>query len=292
MLVAHISDLHAPDLSRLQALWAGLERPGKRLFGASSWVFKRGSIHKPAVLDALEFDMQAMGVEHTCITGDLSNLGLKKEFQSVAKRLSAIPENNKISVVPGNHDAYVSSSLDDFTEYFSPWIGSKFPYIHQHNNVAFIGLSTAISTGFKNSTGLLGSEQLEDLEANLQNLGEKNITRVVMLHHPPQEGAAKKSKSLIDAAEFRDVIKRVGAELVLHGHMHRPMYANIQGADRKITHVFGVGSASQSRTVGDKTTAHYHLFNIKEDGSISVQQRHFDPENNSFNGDDTLDLDL
>jgi hypothetical protein len=68
---------------------------------------------------------------------------------------------------------------------------------------------------------------------------------------------------LSDADDFEAVIRRIGAELILHGHNHRLMVHHMEGPGRPVP-VVGVGSASALRgTPGHR--AGYHLFEIDGD---------------------------
>ena len=66
--------------------------------------------------------------------------------------------------------------------------------------------------------GRLGDEQLQRLERILAAEGAAGRLRIVALHHPPAEGAVGWRKALADRQALADVLRRVGAELVLHGH--------------------------------------------------------------------------
>ena len=48
-----------------------------------------------------------------------------------------------------------------------------------------------------------------------------------MLHHPVTEGATPARKALNDRRRLREVIARAGVELVIHGHLHHPLFETI-----------------------------------------------------------------
>mgnify|MGYP002052859717 CR=1 FL=1 len=68
-------------------------------------------------------------------------------------------------------------------------------------------------------------------------------TRVVLIHHPPAEGASKPKHDLLDRAAFAAVVARCGAELMLHGHEHKDMHTTLEGPDGEVP-IFGVPSGT------------------------------------------------
>jgi 3',5'-cyclic AMP phosphodiesterase CpdA len=68
--------------------------------------------------------------------------------------------------------------------------------------------------------------------------------RVVMIHHPPA-GKRPWLKRLEDAEDFRGVIARLGAELILSGHDHIAAVNEIPGLQKPVP-VVQVPSASAS----------------------------------------------
>ncbi len=66
----------------------------------------------------------------------------------------------------------------------------------------------------------VGSEQIARTEALLERARDEGLIRVVLIHHPPYVGGARRGRELSDAAAFEAMLKRKGADLVLHGHNH------------------------------------------------------------------------
>ena len=131
----------------------------------------------------------------------------------------------------------------------------------------------------------MGTEQVKRLEDELGRLGDEGAFRIVLLHHPPQIGAAAWRKRLVDAALFRGAVARAGAELVLHGHNHTFAAAQI-GAGKLGVPVYGVPSASAIKT-GRKPCAHYQLYDIEESENgwrFDVRVRGLDTDARRFVG--------
>src|SRR5437879_13121470 len=104
--LAHLSDPHLPPLpaARLRDL------AGKRALGYLNWTRNRHKYHRREVLDALVADMRAQAPDHIAVTGDLINLALEAEFEPSRAWLESVGAAQHVTVIPGNHDAYVSAT--------------------------------------------------------------------------------------------------------------------------------------------------------------------------------------
>ena len=100
---AHISDLHLTSLEDVKVS----DLLNKRALGYLSWRLRRRREHAPEVLTALLRDLRQLTLDHIVITGDLTHVGLPSEFQQARQWLEALGAPTDVTVVPGNHDAYV-----------------------------------------------------------------------------------------------------------------------------------------------------------------------------------------
>lgn len=283
--LAHISD---PHLGPLPAV-SPRELMNKRFFGWLSWVRRRRALHLPAVLGALAEDLKILGADHLVVTGDLTNIALPGEFSQVAEWLGTLGSPATISVIPGNHDAYVAVPWADSLAKWQPFMQGEeaapdsFPYVRNRGPLAIVGLSSAQPTPLFQAHGTLGAAQLARLGPLLRRLGEEGRFRVVLLHHPPSLQGISHRKRLVDAAAFRRVIAECGAELVLHGHDHTFGREMIDGRDGPVP-VLGIPSASAAAS-GRKPLAHYQLYGIEKNGEgwkVEVMARGYDPASGRF----------
>lgn len=212
---AHISDLHLPFEPHLSLR----QRLSKRQLSVWSWQ-KRHAVQSSDVLSALTQDIQTHAVDQVLITGDITNFSLPGEFRQAADWLRALAPAERISLVPGNHDALVPVPAADSWDLWAPWMRLQdgWPFVHRVGPVSLIGLNSALPTAPLLARGRLGAEQLARLERCLATEGTAGQTRIVMLHHPAAAGAIGWRKALADGTELRAVLRRHGAELVLHGH--------------------------------------------------------------------------
>jgi 3',5'-cyclic AMP phosphodiesterase CpdA len=242
--LAHLSDIHLSALPKLN--------PGdflsKRLFGYLNWRRGRSAIHRSEILAKLIDDMRAQNPDQIAITGDLTNLGLAEEYEAVRNWLRDLAPIEQLSIVPGNHDAYVPGALESGLLCLSDWLPAApgkdvFPYVRVHEKIALIGLSSAIASAPFLATGRLGIDQLSKLASILDQQKTLGRFRIVLLHHALQVLWHQPAKRLLDAPALETILARHGAELVLHGHLHRKTYHTLKGA-QSMVHVFGAPSAS------------------------------------------------
>lgn len=265
--LAHISDIHLSPLPTPRLY----ELMGKRLTGYINWKKNRTGEMGRQTLDALMESLKQKQADHLVISGDLVNLSLPREFAAAKDWLVAQGPASDISLTFGNHDAYVGGAFKKACKIFRPWITSEeahawstvFPYMRIRGQVAIIAVSSAIATPPFFATGRFDSAQAYHLSDLLREAKERNLFRVVMIHHPPYKNATYWYKKLWGIERFQRVIKQHGAELILHGHTHVPSLEHIDGKERDVP-VVGVASASQAFG-GKKPPANYNWFTIDGD---------------------------
>jgi 3',5'-cyclic AMP phosphodiesterase CpdA len=296
--LAHISDPHLGPLPAVRVA----ELMNKRFFGWLSWVRRRRDLHRPEVLAALAADLEGLAADHLVVTGDLTNIALPAEFAQVGRWLETLGAPGAVTVVPGNHDAYVAVPWENSFAKWSAFMACEegaagasgaeaFPFVRHRGPAAIIGLSSAQPTPLFQAHGTLGAAQLERLGVLLRRLGEAGRFRIVLLHHPPSPGKVAWRKRLVDAAAFRKVIAEAGAELILHGHDHTFGRETLPGPGGPVP-VIGVPSASAGHD-GRHPVAHYHLYGIEKGGNgwrIEVTARGFDPLSGAFREIDSYAL--
>ena len=276
--LAHLSDIHLGPLPELSFR----ELATKRVTGYVNWHRNRRRSMFGDTLTDLVADMKMQAPDHVAVTGDLVNLATKKETVAARLWLEDLGTAHDVSVVPGNHDAYVPGALKrSYKEWYdyvvgdNPLhaIGNSFPYLRTRGPVALFGVSTAEATAPFFATGTFRRGQALALAKLLDHAGKLGQFRVVLIHHPPISGATSWHKRLVGKQFFSKVIRDVGAELVLHGHTHLDTLYWLDGPNGTKVPVVGVPSASQSPGA-DKPAARYNLFEIEgEPGAWSLTQR-------------------
>jgi 3',5'-cyclic AMP phosphodiesterase CpdA len=265
--LAHLSDPHLPPLPAPTLR----ELAGKRALGYLNWTRNRRKVHRREVLDALVSDMQAQTPDHIAVTGDLVNLALEAEFAPSLTWLESVGAPDRVTVIPGNHDAYVRATQHRFVEVWRDYLGSDdtaaegvtFPSLRRRGPLALISLSSAVPTPPLMATGWLGRSQLDALERILARLAAEQAFRVLLVHHPLRSDS--RTKRLTDAKELLALLRQHGVELILHGHDHVHSTIWIDGPAGKIPAI-GVPSAS-AVAHGRYPAAAYNLFSIAREGA-------------------------
>jgi 3',5'-cyclic AMP phosphodiesterase CpdA len=282
MRLAHISDLHALDLHGVSPL----SLVGKRALGLLNLASRRRDKHPIRIFEALMDDLNQTAPDHVLATGDVSNLALRTEFQRVRvllDRLELSPRH--ITVIPGNHDRYVLASV--FDRWFERVLGAycasddgsvEYPLVRQRGGVVVIGCSTAWPCPPPFADGWLGAAQLGRLAQLLDS--HRGTFRVVALHHPPVQNRWEILRGLRDRDRFARVLEEHGAELVLHGHEHRDLRADLAGPTGSIP-VIGVGSSTYNSDEPERS-ARYNIYTIEGGAIVGTEQRVYDPQRQRF----------
>jgi len=292
--LAHLSDPHIACMEDITAR----DLVSKRLFGYLKWKLHRGAEHESKVLAALESDLRQTQPAHIAVTGDLTHLGLSAEYKKARQWLQKLGLPSQVTVIPGNHDAYVKidwhQTMARWTEYMISDPPRKdgqptnhteniFPSLRIRGFVAIIGVSTARPSAPHLAVGSIGAGQLQHLEAILARTARRQLYRVVLIHHPPAAGVVSWRKRLTDAADLRSLLEQYGAELILHGHAHRTLHNILQSPTGNIP-VMGVPSISALGRTPERR-ARYYLYRVtpgSQSWKVSLEVRIYSPEKNRF----------
>lgn len=273
---AHMSDPHLP-------LGAGLPRPlsllaGKRLSGYLSWRRHRHALHRPEILAEAIADARATRCEHILITGDLINIALPGEYRDARTWLSSLGRPEDITVVPGNHDLTVPVSWAEGPGLWQPWMrgdedldgrdADGFPFVRIRGPIAFVAVSTAVPTPVFRASGTIGEAQLDRLGAILEQLAGRGLIRIIALHHSPLDRSASSRKALTDRQALKAVLSKAGAELIVHGHLHKPCFGALSGPNGQIP-VIGAPSASTFPS-SHSQAARWHLYTVEDDPTTGL----------------------
>ena len=226
-------------------------------------------------------------------------------FRKVRQWLHSLGPPSQVTVIPGNHDAYVQTAWDPT---FAQWLdymatdaaeppgaegtnsfSAIFPSLRILGMVALIGVSTARPSAPLLAIGTVGAAQLEKLAEILTKTGKQGLFRVVLIHHPPGPATVTWHKRLTDGDAFRQVLAQRGAELLLHGHAHRTSVTHVQ-TPSGIAPAIGVPSAS-AYSHEAKRRARYHLYRLSSNArgwdvcltvrGYSIEKDRFTQEHNS-----------
>ena len=293
-IFAHLSDPHLTSLRNIRVR----DLLNKRALGYLSWRLHRRFEYRAEVLAALVRDLRCTKPEHIIVTGDLTHLGLPCEFLEAKKWLHSLGPPSQVTVIPGNHDAYVATDWDHtfvhWLEYMvsdagQDCVGKKldtrtlFPSLRIRRETAFIGLSSVRPSKPFFALGSVGQIQLQKLGHILAQTGRQGLFRIVMIHHPPQPGIVTWRRRLTDSRELRLLIAQQGVEMVLHGHAHRSSMAWLK-TPAGLAPAIGVPSASAtSRKSG--YSAQYNIYSLSQNAhgwEVAIEVRGYAPKEGRF----------
>jgi 3',5'-cyclic AMP phosphodiesterase CpdA len=273
--LAHCSDLHLLSLEGTRAL----DFASKRWIGGVNLLTNRGRHYHTEAFEDMVADLNATEVDHVLCTGDVTNLAFEQEFRFARERFDQLALGpTGVTVLPGNHDAYVDEGRAHFAAVFADYCTtdpgwawddgdeSPWPIVRVRGRLAIIGLSTSHQTPWFTAYGRAGERQLERLGRALADPRLRDLCRVVAIHHPP---AGRRAQSTIrgfkDREAFAAILAKHGAAVVVHGHEHRDLRETLP-TPSGIVEVLGVPSGTYEAGKPEKT-ARYRVFEI-EDGKV------------------------
>ena len=284
MRIAHFSDIHITAPAADIPLGALLS---KRIVGwLNLAMLGREDDFKEAekITTALVKDIQGIDADHILFTGDLTGLALDSEFDRARLALEPLLGDDNITGIPGNHDLYVEAAVraGTYERDFGAWeksdLESSPPVVRLlGDETALIALRDSRARAFYDSSGVVGREQLERLEATLADPALVGRNKLLALHYGPRRATGEPDSllhGLRDAEELLSISSAGGVGLILHGHLHN-RFVLPAGHSTPIT-IATPGSATHSRY-----ERAYHLIDLGPDG-IELSARRYDADSGEF----------
>ena len=171
-----------------------------------------GAQFRADIFEKVIEEVNALNPDAVVITGDLTNEGLKEQYEKCKTLISKI-NVEKIIAVSGNHD-YRNTGYLHFKKYF------PFQTINELNDdVVLVTLGTARPD---RDEGEVGYRQISWLERTMKKY--QNKTTILAMHHHligiPDTGSDR--LTIIDAGDVLRATLDSNVNLVLCGHKHRP----------------------------------------------------------------------
>jgi 3',5'-cyclic AMP phosphodiesterase CpdA len=274
----------------------------KRILGYLSWLRKRRQTHQRWILDLAVEEIHRLKVDHYAITGDLTHIGLKNEFEQASQWLRSVAAANDLTLIPGNHDLYVN---EKWHRSFALWeeymlgdnqirhersnqalkqLNQLYPTVRIRKNVAFIGLSSAFDAPWFRATGNVDQQQLTRLHELLSSKALDSYCKVLLIHHPLTITHTPLRKCLLNRDKLISLLKQYPVELVLHGHGHNSCYDSIDCDNNNEIPIIGMSSSSSTNQTKNHK-AEFLLFEItqntqswminKQSYSLDMSQKKF-----------------
>ena len=210
-------------------------------------------MYKRQVFETVIKEVNSLQPDSVIITGDLTNEGLKEQYEKCKALISKINVDNIIAI-SGNHD-YRNTGYLHFKKYF------PFQTINElSDDVILVTLGTARPD---RDDGEVGYRQTLWLERTMKKFQDK--TTILAMHHHligiPDTGADK--LTIIDAGDVLRATLDSDVDLVLCGHKHRPWLWDFNNLL-----IANAGSTSSERVRGFFENS-YNIVKI-ENGKISI----------------------
>jgi 3',5'-cyclic AMP phosphodiesterase CpdA len=194
-----------------------------------------GSQFQESIFNKVLQEVNEINPDAVLITGDLTNEGLKSEYEECKKILSKLT-CKKIITISGNHD-YRNSGYLVFKKYF------PFETVNElSKDVVLVTIGTARPD---RNEGEVGYRQNLWLERTMKKYHDK--VKILAMHHHlvgiPDTGSDR--VTVIDAGDVLRTILDSKVDLVLCGHKHRPWIWNFKGLS-----IVNAGTASSDRVRG------------------------------------------
>ena len=231
----HFSDLH---LYVSNTHWSFADWSSKRLSGwLNLFCLGRENQFARAQKVALCFRREIQARQpHICVfSGDSSALGFSQEITRAAELLGVAGQERPAGLaVPGNHDYYTKAAAASgaFETQFAAWLQGErvdaetYPFARKVGPFWLVAVNSCTGNRlFWDSSGSVGTKQLERLERLFQRLGPG--PRILTTHYPVCRSDGRPEphfRCLRDLDKLLDVCLRAGICLWLHGHRHTPYW--------------------------------------------------------------------
>lgn len=286
-------------LSHAGVSW--LKLANKRWIGAANLLTNRSRHYHVEAFDQMVDDVNAQSIDHVVCTGDLTNLALEQEFAFARAKFDRLANGPAhVTVIPGNHDAYVAEGVGLFARFFDEFYrgdagfaaaatrsqsefddAARWPFVRIRGELAVVGVTSAPATPWFTAYGRVGEAQLARLRTILSDERLRNKVRVVAIHHPPAgKPARNRRRGLRDCDAFARVIAEVGCDLILHGHEHRDLTELLPGPTGPVP-VRGIASGTYDHNKPHRT-ARYRIFDVKHGRIVEDQVRVWERETGRF----------
>jgi 3',5'-cyclic AMP phosphodiesterase CpdA len=264
MRLVHLTDPHLTTPPHWRTL-VNRSQYGKRFLGYASWARKRRQTLRRQWLDELVAEVDGLAADQLLISGDLTQIGSAEEIVQAHGWLKSLATADRVTLVPGNHDTYARESWDLLRQHWSEYLhlqeGQVHPVTRSFGDVVVVGLSTAVPTRPFSACGVLGSDQLDKLAAELQR--HPGAFKIIVLHHPPLPDMINFRKRLRDATALGSVLDSNRVSLVLHGHRHRNLSYSQDSIRRFVGNAPRVFCTAPASSEG----ASFRVFDVEAEGA-------------------------
>jgi len=220
--------------------------------------FHCGSVYfVPEMFEAVIDEVNALRPDLLAVTGDMTDMGFKREYEQAAELLSRIECPRRI-VIPGNHDARNVGEV-----HFEQWWGPRRSEC-VFDGIRVIGLDSSEPDLDSGQVGRDGYRWMTERFSE-----DDDEFKVVAIHHHlvSVPGTGRERNIVSDAGDLLRVLNTTGVDLVLCGHKHVP---NVWRLDDLI--IVNTGTCCSLKLRGRVRPA-YSIIEIGDDHRVRVTHK-------------------
>ena len=165
-------------------------------------------------LDRLVADLKAQEPDHIAVTGDLTNIAMREEFENARRWLEELGPPDRVTAIPGNHDAYVPGAHHRYRKLWAPWMVSDDAEYRRQGALplhAPQGPRRADRRFLRRRLGALHGDRPRRRapdraadDAPRARRATEGLFRVILIHHPPKLVDPRNQwRKLTDGKRFR-----------------------------------------------------------------------------------------
>lgn len=245
-VLMHISDLHIHGLPMNPLAYAS-----KRVLGAANLILRRRRRYPRRRAEALVAHLDAQNWDHLLITGDITQLGTRAEFERARSILNPLLArgHQRVTLMPGNHDRYVPEPKGQgaFEAVFSEFIPQGEIATRQlTEHWWMVAWDSARPAPWLSAAGHVRPETLSATAAWMKGL-PTDAQVIVANHYPvffPPPHRHGIHHDLVNQSAVHQWLLEHRVTLYLHGHIHHNWIHAVEGPSGVIT---SVNSASSTQ---------------------------------------------
>jgi 3',5'-cyclic-AMP phosphodiesterase len=192
------------------------------------------------------------------ITGDLTGMGYRREYDTVKNYISPIKCKN-ILIMPGNHDSRNVGYM-----HFEDLFGERYSCFKTEELI----IVSSDSSEPDLDNGHIGREYYSWIKNEFKNAKPNDLKIFAMHHHLiPVPGTGRERNIVHDAGDVLEVLVDSDVDIVLCGHKHVPYIWRMEDI-----YIITAGTVSSLRLRG-KIEPNYNIVYIRDD-TIDIYRRY------------------
>ncbi len=189
------------------------------------------------------------GVDHVMVTGDITQKGRRREWETFLRAFAPLLEAGRVTVVPGNHDR----AEEDVASMIMP--GPRVQPVEREGLfVVRIDSTAAHNRSLLTSHGQVGEEDIGAVERAVDEAPKGTLVVLALHHHLHPLPGDRFRENLIswlgwpwcdELPAGQRLLERVKGrcDLVLHGHRHIPSERQSLGNGTRAIGIYNAGSS-------------------------------------------------